>query len=135
MQNLPMAEPLPPITDEVHILIDAGLLATVFGWVVSGVLRHGNASGADEVVNLNCTTMDISQEEPSLQQFWDLEAIGINSNEKESDFVRQHFDETVQRNDEDRYTVSLPFNSRISKLDTNLDSAISQLASTLKSID
>uniref|UniRef100_T1IRK5 Uncharacterized protein n=1 Tax=Strigamia maritima TaxID=126957 RepID=T1IRK5_STRMM len=59
MQKMPLAEPIPAITSDVHVLIgqdqlwqvlcsglrrfsdNAGLISTVFGWVVSGVLKRG----------------------------------------------------------------------------------------------
>uniref|UniRef100_T1IL26 Uncharacterized protein n=1 Tax=Strigamia maritima TaxID=126957 RepID=T1IL26_STRMM len=73
--------------------------------------------------------------EPSLARFWELETIRINAKEKQTDFVRTHFEETVQRKEDGRYSVTLPFNMKIHQLDSNLNSAVSQLASTLKRLE
>uniref|UniRef100_T1IX50 Uncharacterized protein n=1 Tax=Strigamia maritima TaxID=126957 RepID=T1IX50_STRMM len=135
MQDLPLAEEMPSTSRGVQILLGldyywdvytgknrhltrkSGLMQTVFGWTISGVLRPGKNLNQNVVATMHET-------EPNLEELWELEKIKISGDEKDSDFVRKEFKDTMKREPDGRYSVTIPFNEKIEKLESNWDSAV-----------
>jgi len=146
-----LAEELPSYTSEIDIVIGedqfwvtrrpgmerisekCGLLNTIFGWTFSGV---SPISGAGNHANVSMFQSEDSSLDVSLKNTWDLEAIGITQkDEKEEDFVRNLFRESVSKDDSGRFIVKIPYNDRIHKLESNWTNAIVQLSSTLRRLE
>lgn len=94
-----------------------GLIAqeSVFGWVLSGAwsVYSNNKIVSPQLLSIGNVS------DATLHNFWNLESIGISSNEAISncmtaDPVLKQFSDTVTCND-GRYTVSLPWKSNASK--------------------
>jgi len=89
--------------------MENGLYATEtkFGWTVMGRLRRS------ETAALSVLTMNIFSS--TVTDLWNLETIGIldpaevKSREEREAEAHDHFVKTVKRNDEGRYSVSLPW--------------------------
>uniref|UniRef100_T1IH57 Uncharacterized protein n=1 Tax=Strigamia maritima TaxID=126957 RepID=T1IH57_STRMM len=138
MQQLPLAEHFSVTSSQVDVLVGsdylwavghagrrrlteyAGLTRTMFGWVFNGVVS------IEELPRESVTAMCCAEEVHRIEDLWRMEAIGIVGAEKESDFVRKEFEETVLQEPNGRYSVAIPFNRKIEKLSSNWNAAISQ---------
>ncbi|KAJ8033546.1 hypothetical protein HOLleu_23824 [Holothuria leucospilota] len=85
---------------------------THFGWVLSGSwLNKGGHQGysASQLLCLNGIP------EQALHEFWDLEAVGVEINEKPPvDHILKRFSASIQFSD-NRYTVVLPWKSNVDR--------------------
>ena len=86
-----------------------GLVAieTKLGWVVSGpVVGSSDTSiisvNSSHVLSVNCEDSLNDQ----VKKFWDLETLGIRDIEKS---CYEDFEETITRNEDNRYEINLPF--------------------------
>ncbi|XP_068227909.1 uncharacterized protein [Palaemon carinicauda] len=87
---------------------------SLFGWILSGSCNESFDKG-----NVNSQLLCINVSESALNNFWDLESMGICTKEavsKDSTLsnVMSTFSETVKFND-DRYAVALPWKSDVAK--------------------
>ncbi|KAL1235274.1 Uncharacterized protein TSPI_04200 [Trichinella spiralis] len=69
-----------------------------------------------------------------LKNFWDLEAIGIKDEEKETDSKASQLFEKTVRFDGERYEVQLPWSNKESKLPNNYKQALDRLIQTERSL-
>ena len=107
-----------------------GLVAqrTIFGWILSGVLRENLSHFSEASVSHQLLCCDVS--DSLMRRFWDLESIGILDHKKPQpgDAVLSKFHEQVQFSD-GRYSVALPWkeNFERSRLLSNEDLAKGRL--------
>lgn len=95
------------------VKLSCGLYAvnTVFGWTLSGPVPGSKAK--EESLAMTCTSLLTGQF--NIQEMWSLESLGIQDSsdvktkKEKEDATRQHFLNTVSRNPEGRYQVSLPW--------------------------
>ncbi|XP_055601535.1 uncharacterized protein LOC129750595 [Uranotaenia lowii] len=81
------------------------LTESVFGWVVSGGLSEHT------VTRVNCNTSTTESLESLVSRFWACEEIGLEKlYTEEEQMCEDHFQKTVLRNSDGRYTVALPKN-------------------------
>lgn len=97
------------------------LQETEIGWIISGPLT--NASKNRTI----CMTATVNEMDEKLQRFWELEEIGNeNSLKPEEQQCIEHFNETLHRDDDGAYIVSLPFKKDASQLGDSRRMAIAQ---------
>lgn len=102
---------------------------TVFGWVVGG---EEPGMQDDIITTSNMVTMMMVNEH-TVEDLWALEAMGIredsNSESKEDleNAVIEQFERTVERNDDGRYVVHLPWKDGHKKLNSNFHSCLFRL--------
>ena len=92
--------------------LPGGLMAqrSVFGWVMSGHLPETSPTSDHVHVSFQLLCMDVS--ESSLRNFWDLESVGICSDDsREVDPVLAELQEKVSFS-EGRYMATLPWKSK-----------------------
>ncbi|XP_055613269.1 uncharacterized protein LOC129759772 [Uranotaenia lowii] len=90
-KNMCIGDNLPTLTD------------SVFGWVVSGGLSEHT------VTRVNCNTSTTESLESLVSRFWACEEIGLEKlYTEEEQMCEDHFQKTVLRNSDGRYTVALP---------------------------
>lgn len=110
--------------------LENGLTAieTVFGWTLSGRICQSESS-AMLVTTLLC-------KEFTLSDLWDLETIGIRdpvetlSRQQREEATKKHFLKTVQRNQDGRYRVNLPWKEGMNELPSNKTIAERRLITT-----
>jgi len=117
-----------------------GLIAvqSVFGWTLSGELRHERY----KTPTIAATTISLlTQGEKSLSELWNLESIGIQDPmEKQS--VSEHntevvkkFIQGIEREDDGRYKISLPWIDRSVVVPNNRFLCEKRLQSTTSSLE
>lgn len=113
--------------------LDRGLTAieTRLGWCVSG--PSPIYSPVEESYAMMVTSLMVNQASPS--DLWSLETIGIHDPsehkskaEKENE-TKIHFQKTVTRNEDGRYSVSLPWTTLDQSIPSNKDCAVKRLES------
>lgn len=115
---------------------------SLFGWILSGSSNLENKTQISE--RLECTKMlnlivESSCEENSdliLQNFWKLDAIGIDNEKKdlsnyENEIILQDFKKNIKYQNS-RYKVKLPWNENVEKLENNYDIAKYRLGNLVK---
>lgn len=119
------------------------LQKTVLGWVVSGEYIFNNKS---QYKNTACSNLilnnEIEQENKSLEKtverFWQLENIQpkyeISKLSTEEQFCESHFQKTVVRTCSGRFTVSIPFNSKLMELGESKNQAMDRFLRLEKSL-
>nr|XP_029725335.1 uncharacterized protein LOC115265199 [Aedes albopictus] len=104
------------ISDECPTLVETRL-----GWIVSGSVYTSSNKRQHNVCHLAVTNEDLNR---TLSKFWELEACGEASPlTAQEHSVEMHFQQTVSRDDEGRYTVRLPFNNLKDQLGDSYDTA------------
>lgn len=109
-------------------------LETYLGWTIMGKVTKGYAKHGNSVAN---AMISMFASTPCISEFWKLETIGItdpaeSKNKQElSELVLKHFNETVSRNQENHYEVSLPWIEECSILPSNFELAKKRLQSTV----
>ncbi|CAH0558551.1 unnamed protein product [Brassicogethes aeneus] len=98
------------------------------GWTL-----HGPSNNETYNYNVNFSLATVLQvhavcEDIDIKHFWDLETIGINASEKQSDNFTENFISEQITLKNGRYEVSLPWESN-KKLDSNFSGALMQLRS------
>lgn len=88
---------------------------TALGWVLSGSV----GAGIEKVRNVNTFTTTVSKEHEAIddvvRKFWEIEEVIEIGNSKE-DECEAFYKQTVQRDTEGRYVVSLPFKENTGKM-------------------
>ena len=82
------------------------LVDTVFGYVITGVIKTNDVLQASPIVN------HIMHQDNHLQKFWEIEEIGIPKRNLLTDeelAVTKHYDDTTIRDSEGRFIVEMPF--------------------------
>ena len=82
------------------------LVETVFGYIVTGVVKTNDVSRPSPIVN------HIIHEDNHLQKFWETEEIGMQKQKFLTDeelAVTNHYDDTTLRDSEGRFIVEMPF--------------------------
>lgn len=95
-----------------QVRLKCGLIAveTVFGWTLSGPVSNVHCN---DTLAMSCVTLFHGC--ASVADLWSLESIGIKdpgehkSKKEKEESARQHFLSTVSRNEEGRYSVTLPW--------------------------
>ncbi|XP_065095607.1 uncharacterized protein LOC135717444 [Ochlerotatus camptorhynchus] len=138
--GLSLADPSFHVPDEVQLIIGAELfydllkegrmkinnecptlVETQLGWIVSGSVYTSSNKRQRTVCHLAVTNEDLNQ---TLTKFWELEACGdASSLTAEEHAVETHFERTVSRDDDGRYTVRLPFNNKKDQLGDSHETA------------
>lgn len=94
---------------------------TEIGWIVSGPIKKQRAKSAI------CMTASINEIDMNLQKFWELEEIdNENSMKPEEQECMDHFNETVSRERDGTYVVSLPFKQNAKPLGNSKRMAMAQ---------
>lgn len=104
------------------------LQKTVFGWIVSGDYAAKNTTRYQTIASSNLLLNDNHSLEKSVEKFWLMENVyPKHENSKlsaEERFCEQHFLETVSQDHNGRFTVSIPFNTKLNTLGESRDQAI-----------
>ena len=91
------------------------LKKTRLGWIVAGDIFQGHSRSAKTICYL--TMNPIRSDSDELTRFWEIEQVPNKQFlSKEEQACESHFSENVQRNDNGRYVVKLPFNENKANL-------------------
>jgi len=111
---------------------------SIFGWAVQGVnpaTQYWNSAS-----QLSVSVSDMFVSDLSVEQLWSLETIGIRDpSESKSKLenevlTKKHFMDTVVREEDGRYTVSLPWTNGPLNIPTNQFIAVKRLEYTSKKL-
>lgn len=76
---------------------------TEIGWILSGPISKSNTN------RTLCMTASLNEMDEKMQKFWELEEIGgENSMKPEEQECMEHFNNTIKRDSDGTYVVSLP---------------------------
>ncbi|XP_060601995.1 uncharacterized protein LOC132755202 [Ruditapes philippinarum] len=120
------------------------LLSSKFGWILSGrikdtyddsndnnllILTYGSKQNS---TNAFTTIDNVLSPKTELEDFWNVESIGIvdKESQKEDDLVREDFTRTLKY-ENGRYQVKWPWKNECPDLPTNRDLALGRLKSTV----
>ncbi|XP_017875754.1 uncharacterized protein LOC108622406 [Ceratina calcarata] len=123
--DLKLADPEPISSRRIDMLLGADIYAlilkggirridenspiaqdTMFGWVLSGPCK--GATTARNVRALQCNVLESLDE--AIRRFWEVEAVPMKAPKTlEEEECEAHFSRTVQRTNEGRFVVRLPF--------------------------
>jgi hypothetical protein len=120
-------------------VIEEGLVAheTVFGWTLMGALPN-ELRQSSEASAMTVTCMQVS--EATVEQLWSLETIGIrdpievSSKEEKERQTKEHFLKTINRSEDGRYCVSLPWIDGQQNIPNNRSVAEKRLDSTTRKL-
>ncbi|XP_053391230.1 uncharacterized protein LOC128554044 [Mercenaria mercenaria] len=136
-------------TEKIEVQQGLYLLATKFGWMLSGrtevtdeydssdmnmlILNYGN-----NVTKTNVFTKadSVVPTKPDTEDFWNVESIGITTERENTDdqTIMQHFKDTLKRKD-GRYQVTWPWKRDIDELPENRGLALGRLKSLVTRIE
>jgi len=97
---------------------------THFGYIISGQVPSAKNNPSTSIMSFVACT-DMLRLEEKVSRFWQSEEISPEkSYSLEEKLCRQHFDSTVRRQEDGRFTVCLPFRESVTKLGESLDIAL-----------
>lgn len=132
LNNLTLADPSFMNESEIDIILGASeyarviklglmksennLLAqnTEFGWIISGALQR-NSAGVRIITFV--TNVELQQ---SVQQFFNADEFDNDNKEsltEEEQYCENHYQETIKRNEDGRFVVTLPFKNQMQQPD------------------
>lgn len=99
-------------------------IETHFGYIISGQVPSIKNNPSSSIMSFVACTDMLNLEEKVLK-FWQLEEItSEKSYSLEEKLCQQHFNSTVKRREDGRFTVCLPFRESVAKLGESLDIAL-----------
>lgn len=118
------------------VTLSSGLRAvkTVFGWTIMGPIE----AQTNLVISHSLTLASNQIDEMDVKNLWDLELMGINdpvmvkTKEELNADVQKFFDQTLQRNEDGRYKIALPWADGHQQISNNFDIARKRLISNTK---
>jgi len=97
---------------------------THFGYIISGQVPSIKNNPSNSIMSFVACT-NILRLEEKVSRFWQSEEISPeNSYSLEEKLCRQHFENTVKRQESGRFTVCLPFRESVTKLGKSFDIAL-----------
>lgn len=94
---------------------------TEIGWILSGPISKSNTN------RTLCMTASLNEMDEKMQKFWELEEIGgENSMKPEEQECMEHFNNTIKRDSDGTYVVSLPFKKNAKSLGNSKRMAMAQ---------
>lgn len=120
------------------INLKCGLKAvkTIFGWTILGPVPTQNNFVTSHALSLATEQLDNEK----LKNLWDLELIGIQdsaikkSQEEKDILAQEHFNRTVDRSNDGRYIVALPWIEESPSIPNNFDVARKRLINVTKKL-
>lgn len=110
---------------------NGGLLAqeTIFGWILSGSIKKRDTGETknNKVITLIATVDELNE---NIKKFWELERVKspqLPQFNSEDEYCMKYFNDTIRRNAEGRYIVSLPFKDNSEHLGNSKRMAMAQM--------
>lgn len=133
------ADLIPLLVLDESITLKSGLKAvkTIFGWTVMGPIPVQNTVSLSHALTLASEQLDDLQ----IKSLWDLESLGIRDptsvkTQAEKDLQAQlHFNDTVLRNEDGRYKISLPWVDGYQDIPNNFGISQKRLANATKRLN
>jgi hypothetical protein len=94
------------VTGDIRVLSDElALIETLFGWSI-----HGKLSSKEEQIITPSFSASSCECVQTVKRFWEIEYAGLGSKERECENpVIKMFENSIQKTDEDRYRVRIPW--------------------------
>lgn len=107
------------------------LQKTLLGWIAGG-----KVTCSAPPINQLCLFTTTEKIHSQMKKFWEIEEIDEDNNlTSEEHLCEDHYANTIERNEEGRYIVSLPLKENLSELGESYNQALTRLQSTERKLE
>lgn len=154
-QNLCLADPKFNISSDIDILLGIPVFYSILlpeqkqlgsnmpilqntrlGWMLGGNMTYTPDGKNENFMSVSCLNVGLGLLETKISKFWEIEEVNPkNIFSREEQYCENYFENTVTRDSEGRFVVSIPFKKSLETLGKSRDIALSRFYSLERRLD